>query len=144
MSGARLRDERGLAAAELALFTGFILMPVLIMLFSLPTWWERQSLGRLAAQETARTVALADSWQEGMERGHAMAAQLALNHGVDPADLQVGFAGSLERGATVTATVTVTVPALVVPLITSVPSFELGFAHTEAVDLYRSLPTAGP
>lgn len=139
---ARLHAEQGLAAVELALFTAVILIPLLILLFSLPTWWERQSLGRLTAQETARTLVLADSWDQGVARGHALAAQLAVNHGVDPADVQVVFAGSLERGGAVRATATVAVPALMVPLLTSVPSFTLTFSHTEAVDLYRSLAVA--
>lgn len=133
-------DERGLAAAELAVFTGLILMPVLILVASLPLWWERQSLGRLAAQEAARAVVLADDYDEGVARGSATVAQLAANHGVDPGDVSVTFAGSLERGGTVTATTTVTVPALAVPYIVTVPSFQLSFAHTETVDHYRGFP----
>lgn len=137
---ARLGDERGLAAAELAVFTGLVLLPVLILVVSLPTWWERQSLGRLAAQEAARAVALADDWEQGVAAGSATVEQLANNHGVDPSHVSVAFAGSLDRGGTVTATSTVAVPALTVPYIVTVPTFQLSFAHTETVDQYRSFP----
>ena len=140
MSARRVHDQGGLAAAELVVFTGLILLPVLILVASLPLWWERQSLGRLAAQEAARAVVLADTFDHGVALGQATVAQLAANHGVDPADVSVSFAGALERGGTVTATATVAVPALVVPYITAVPSFQLSFAHTEYVDLYRSFP----
>ena len=136
----RLGDQQGLAAAELAIFTGLILLPVLILVASVPLWWERQSLGRLAAQEAARAVALADDWDQGVATGSATVNQLAANHGIDPADVSVSFAGSLDRGGTVTAATTVTVPALAVPYIVTVPTFELSFAHTETVDAYRSFP----
>jgi hypothetical protein len=135
-----LRQERGLAAVEVTLFTGLILFPVLILVASLPTWWERQSLARLAAQEAARTVALAGTWDDGAEQGHALVVQMAVNHGVDPADLSLQLGGALERGGEVTAAVTVTVPTMVVPFIVEVPSFTLSSTHTEAVDLYRSFP----
>lgn len=132
--------ERGLAAMEVALFTGLILLPVLILVASLPTWWERQSLARLAAQEAARTVALAATWDEGAQRSQTLVGQIASNHGVDPADISLTLDGALERGGQVAATVTVTVPTMVVPFIVEVPSFHLSSHHTEAVDLYRSFP----
>lgn len=135
-----LDSERGLAAVELALFTGLILFPVLILVASLPTWWERQSLARLAAQEAARAVALAGTWDDGAARGHALVDQMAVNHGVDPSHLSLQLGGALERGGEVTAAVTVTVPTMVVPFIVEVPSFQLTSTHTEAVDLYRSFP----
>ena len=138
--GRRLDDERGLAAAELAVFTGLILLPVLILVASLPVWWERQSLGRLAAQEAARAVVLADDWEQGVATGQTTVDQLAANHGVDPGDVSVSVAGSLDRGEAVTATTTIAVPALAVPYIVTVPTFQLSFAHTETVDAYRSFP----
>lgn len=133
-------EERGLAAVEVALFTGLILFPILILVVSLPTWWERHSLATLAAQEAARTVALAANWEEGAQHGHVLVDQMAANHGVDPADLSLVLDGALKRGGQVTASVTVRVPAMAVPFIVEVPSFNLSSQHTETVDLYRSFP----
>ena len=138
--GKRLVDDSGLAPAEFVLFTGLVLLPTLILVASLPTWWERQSLGRLAAQEAARTVALAPDWDTGVAHGHQMVAQLAANHDVSTSDLTVAFAGSLERGQAVQATVEVSIPAMAVPFVVELPSFTLSFTHAELVDAYRSIP----
>jgi hypothetical protein len=136
----RLRDERGFAGLELAVTVGLWLFPMAILAASLPTWVERQSLGRLAAQEAAREVVLAGSWDAGTAAGEQMVGQLALNHDISPDDLDVTFGGSLTRGDSVTATVTVSVPALTIPFIASMPAFTLTSVHTEAVDRYRSFP----
>jgi hypothetical protein len=137
----RLRDEHGFASVmELALTVTMWLFPIAILVVSLPTWVERQSLARLASSEAAREVVLAGSWDAGAGDAEAMVAQLARNHDVPPEDLDLDLGGSLERGQAVTATVTVTVPALVLPLITSVPEFTLTSVSTEAVDQYRSFP----
>jgi len=135
------RDEAGLAPVELVLWTGLILLPTLILVASLPTWWERQSLARLAAQEAARSVALADDWDAGTARAQQVVAELAANHQVPASDVTVTeLAGSLERDATVTATVTVAVPAMSVPFLVRLPAFTVTTTHAERVDAYRSRP----
>lgn len=140
MRALRGRDESGIVVMELVLTICLWLFPITILVVSLPTWVERQSLGRLAAQEAAREVVLADSWSAGATRAQAVTDQLALNHDIDPADLGLVLDGALDRGATVTATVTVQVPALTVPFITQAPGFALSFTAAEAVDQYRSFP----
>lgn len=134
------RDDAGIVVMELVLTVCLWLFPITILVVSLPTWVERQSLGRLAAQEAAREVVLADSWSAGAARAQAVTTQLALNHDIDPADLDLDLDGALTRGATVTATVTVQVPALAVPFVTQAPGFDLSFTAAEAVDQYRSFP----
>lgn len=133
-----LRGERGYVGLEFALAVGLLIFPVTILVVSLPTWVERQSAARVAAQEAAREVVLADSWSEGTELGSATAQQVATNHGVGHVD--VAFFGALERGGEVVARVTVEMPALVVPAIGRVGSWTWTVAHTEQVDLYRSFP----
>lgn len=140
MRAPRGRDESGIVVMELVLTICLWLFPITILVVSLPTWVERQSLGRLAAQEAAREVVLADSWSAGAARAQAVTSQLALNHDIDPDDLDLVLDGALDRGATVTATVTVQVPALTVPFITDVAGFALSFTAAEAVDQYRSFP----
>jgi hypothetical protein len=138
----RLSDDAGFAPAELVLWTGLILLPTLILVASLPTWWERQSLARLAAQEAARAVALADDWEAGAINAGQVVAEVAANHQVPPGDVVLtDLAGSLDRGASVSATVSVRVPAMAVPFLVTVPAFEMSVTHTELVDAYRSLPT---
>jgi len=136
----RLHDDAGIVVMELVLTVCMWLFPISILVVSLPTWVERQSLGRLAAQEAAREVVLADSWSAGAAQAQQVVNQLALNHDVDPGDLALELGGSLARGTTVTATVTVQVPALTVPFVAEAPGFSLSFTAAEAVDQYRSIP----
>ena len=135
MSAAR---QAGHVSVELALGVGVLLFPVLMLVALLPTWVERQSMARLAAQEAAREVVLADSWGEGTSEGAAMALQVATNHGTSTGDLDVSFEGALERGATVMARVVVEMPALEIPLLGGVGSWRWTASHAERVDDYRS------
>jgi hypothetical protein len=137
---ARLRRQDGYVALELALATGLLVLPLTIMVLTFPTWIERQSLARSSAQEAARTVVLADSWDQGTAKATALVGQMAAGYGLSADDVSVRFTGSLERGAAVTATVTVTVPAANLPFIASVGSWSLSGSDTEKVDQYRSFP----
>lgn len=143
MTRRRLAVEEGFAPVEFVLFTGLILLPTLILVASLPTWWERQSLARLAAQEAARSVVVAADWDTGAAHAAALTDQLARNHGVDPADLTVTLDGRLEWGGTVTAAAAVRIPAMAVPFVAATPAFTWTTSHTEAVDAFRDL-TPGP
>lgn len=133
-----LRRDDGLAVAELVVFYGFVILPTVLALFFLPTWWERQSLARLAAQEAARQVALADRWDPGASSAQALVAQMASNHGVARRDIRLQLQGSLRRGGQVTASVSVDVPALALPFITTIGRFQVRASHWEYVDAFRS------
>jgi Flp pilus assembly protein TadG len=141
--------ERGSVPIEFALGIGVLVLPVAILVLVFPTWIERQSMDRMAAQEAARAVAVAGTVAEGVADGAALAAQIADNH--DLADDFGGVAftdpdrdgdGAPDRGGAVTATVTVRVPLTTIPLIGHGGGFTLTASHTEYVDAYRSLPGA--
>lgn len=138
---ARTSDD-GFAPTEFVLFAGMILLPTLLLVLLLPTWWERQTLGRVAAQEAARAAVLAQTWEQAVSAGTRTAAQIGANRGVPGADLAVSFSGALERGSAVTATTSVRVPALPVPFLGRA-GFTLTTAHTEPVDQYRSIGADG-
>jgi hypothetical protein len=131
-------SEDGYVALELALGIGVLVLPVLILVSLLPTWFERQSLARVAAQEAARTVVLAETWEEGVAGGMEVVSQVAANHGLEDSIVDIAIEGALVRGETVTANVTVEMPALVVPLMGSVGAWEWTASHSEKVDQYRS------
>lgn len=133
------RTERGTAALELPLAVGLLLVPVALVVVSLPAWPERQTLARAAAAEASRAVALAASWDEGVAEAQAVVADAARNAGFGPGDLTLDLTGGLERGATVTASVTVDMPALPLPLVGTVGRWSWTADHTERVDDYRSL-----
>jgi hypothetical protein len=66
--------------------------------------------------------------------------QAATNQGIDAADISLHMDGTLDRGSTVTAAVTITMPALVLPGVTSVPTWSWTARHAERVDDFRSFP----
>lgn len=135
-----MRDERGTVAVELSLALGLFLVPVALLVITIPTWPERQTVARAAAIEASRSAALADSIDEGIEHGNAAVAQAARNYGLDADQFRVVWDGSFGRGQSITARVTVRMPALVVPGLTAVEAWSWTASHTERVDDYRSLP----
>lgn len=137
----RVGSDEGFAAPEFAVGVALILVPVMLVVLSLPTWWERQSLARLAAHEAARTVVMSRDVATGTTAATAVVTQIAANHDIPASDVSVTYAGTLARGASVSATVTVTVPAVSVAPYAKIGSFSLSHTATELVDAYRSLPS---
>jgi len=137
---ARSRDDRGsVAVVELPLGL-LLLIPAALLVVTTATWFERHAAARTAADEAARTVVVADTWEQGAADAQAVVAQIASNYDLDPADLTLELEGDLTRGGTVTAHVTVNVPAAAIPLLGGIGGFQRTASHTEQVDAYRSLP----
>ncbi len=132
--------ERGIAAIDVVLLIVVGMLPVFVIVMSAPSWVERLSFARVAAQEAARSTVLADSWPQGQARAEALVVEIAANHDVPPAATSLRLSGELARGATVSATVSVRTPALTIPFVTTVGAATLSSTHTEVVDHYRSLP----
>ena len=134
-------EQRGsaYAAVEMILVLGLILLPTLAGLAQLPRWVDAKSTADLAAQEAARQVVLADTWDEGMAAAAETAETVVRNRGLDVGALTaVTFEGALLRGATVTVTVTLQVPPVVLPGFGPVGgTISLSRSATERVDDYR-------
>ena len=133
----RARGEAGFVAVEWVVAVGFLLFPTVLLVLSFPAWVERQGMARVAAQEAARALALANDTESGAEAGRALADEIARNHGVDPATLALSYEGTTRRGGSVTATVAVDLPALTFPGLGSLGSVTWSTRHTELVDRYR-------
>lgn len=142
------RAEDGFVAAEYAAGVGFLLLPVTLLVLSLPAWVEAQEAGRVAAQQAARAVVTASDHADGVAQAQLLVAETLANRGVGQVG-EVAFDGSLRHGAgdepqqLVTAIVTVRVPAVQLPLIGTWAAFDRAIAHTQPVDRYRSID-AGP
>ncbi|MCP4308211.1 MAG: pilus assembly protein [bacterium] len=138
-----VREERGAAyaAVEMVLVLGIILLPLLAGIAQLPRWVDAKSTADLAAQEAARQVVLAESLDEGVAAAHAVVVTVVENRGMDVGVLEdVVFEGDLVRGGTVTVTVTLRVPPVVLPGFGPVGgTFGLSRSATERVDDYRQI-----
>jgi Flp pilus assembly protein TadG len=136
----RRRNDDGWVAVEMPAAICLLLIPTVCLVAALPTWMERQTLARTAAREAARTIATSTSTGNGQVTADRTVAEIAENSGVGARHLRPRYEGALQRGGTITASVSVDIPAVVVPLIGSVGGFTYTARHTENVDRYRSLP----
>ncbi len=148
-------DGNGFVALEFVLATAVLVVPMVILALSLPTWVERISMARVAAQEAARAVVLASDVAQGGQRGAALVTQTARNHNVAPEDVSVCYSvhdfvraapqrctglAAVARGGGVTAAVTIRLPIIRLPFLLQGLSVLPPYTarHTERVDLYRS------
>lgn len=130
-------SEEGFVAVEWVAAVGLLLLPMAVVVLSFPAWVERQGMARSAAEEAARAVALASDTEAGVAAGEGLVAEIARNHGIDPATMSVRFEGEAVRGGEVRAIVTVQLPALRFPGMGSVGAVDWSTSHTELVDQYR-------
>ncbi len=124
-------------AAEWAIGIGLLFLPAALLVASFPRWSQRQNMAKVAAAEASRTVAVANDTDTGIAQAQALVGEIAANHGVDPATVSVSFTGSTTRGGSVTATVSVDLPALSVPPVGTLGSVRWSTSHSELVDQFR-------
>lgn len=127
------------AAIEMVLVLGLILLPLLAGIAQLPRWVDAKSTADLAAQEAAREMVLADSYDEGYAAAETVVATIVANRGFDVGVLEgLDFEGVLARGETVMATVTLRVPPVILPGVGPVGgNISISRSATERVDDYR-------
>ena len=133
--------ERGSAPLELALGLGLLVLPALVVVMSFAPWLEARAFVHAAAAEGARSAVLAsnDPTAAGVETVEEMAA----GRGLDPSVVGVTMCGgvgcALVRGGYVTVEVSVDIPLVATPW-GDVGGLTVNAAHSEPVDIYRSLP----
>lgn len=137
MSSRRFRDDRGSTAIELPLGVALILLPIAVVVMVIPQWPERQTVATAAAKEAATLYANAGSPGEGAAAAELAVAQAAANYGLD--GLQLELSGSWCRGCTVTANVTVAIPAVQAPFIGTIGNTSWTATSSARVEDYGSL-----
>lgn len=143
MTSRHFRDDRGSTAVELPLAVGLLLLPVVIVILSVPQWPERQSIATSAARQAVSLYATGNTPAQGTDLANRAVAQTAANYGLD--NLTLELTGEWCRGCEVTAHVTVTIPAVQLPLAGTVGSFEWTAISTARIDDYRSItPSDAP
>jgi hypothetical protein len=135
-------DERGFVATELALGIGLLVLPVALLVLTLPGWSERQVTARAVAREIARSTAR--SGRCDRPTAEETAATMARNLGLDPGDLAVGLGcasgAELAAGSELEADVTVRMPAVEIPGVGAVGEWAWTARHREPVDRYGATP----
>ncbi len=135
----------GFAVVQWVAGLGLVVVPAAVAVLSLAPWYERAGMASLAAQEAARAAVLADDWAGAVDAADRVVASIAARGCVgDPGCIRVELAstspGRLDRGGSVSATVTVRIPVAVVPFAGTIGGFEHRVTHRETVDRYRSFP----
>ena len=138
----RLDGERGSGAIELVMAAAFILIPFTMLLLSFPVQMEYHSMTDAAAREAVRACATSFSPQTGQDRAEAVARQITTERGLasSTATVTVDCLSAWAPGAVVSATVSMTVPAIDVMGIWSVGSRTVTGSYREQMEPYRSIP----
>jgi hypothetical protein len=136
------RGEAGFVAVELVAGIALLVVPVALVVLTLPRWSERQVTARAIGREVARRAARAGVCDVGDAR--ALAATMASNLGVPDRDVEIELGCSdgsaLAPGSDVEVAVTVTMPALQLPGLGAVGGWSWTARHREPVDRYVSTP----
>lgn len=135
----RARGDRGAAAVEMPLAVGLLLLPISVVVMMVPQWPERQTVARAAAKDAATVYANAPDATTGAALAQASVAQAAVNHGLPAEALTVNLGGEWCRACTVTASVTVDIPAIDVPFAGTVGAVAWTATSSARIDDYRSL-----
>jgi hypothetical protein len=131
------RAERGFVAVEWVAAIGLLLLPVVLLVATLPNWAERRHAATVAAREATRV--LARDWPNAdVARAETVAREVAADHGVDPNDLGVDVVSpGVARGDLARVVVRVTMPAVSIGGIAA-GSWTYSATDVRRIDDYRS------
>lgn len=130
-------DQGTATPLSLVLGLGLVVMPVLVLVLTLPTWEQRTVDAQDAARNAARALVTSDDWGDGVAAADQAVYEIVSSDGLVAADVALRLAGSLAPGATVTASVTVVVPAGNFPGLGFIGALHYTASSTEHVDAYR-------
>ena len=95
-TGARCREDAGLGAIDMFVTVIIAMVPMFVLVLSIPSWVERLLFARAAAQEAARVVVLADTWEDGRSQAQAVVDELAGNHDLPSGAATLALSGERE------------------------------------------------
>ena len=132
-----IRRDSGAIQIEFLFAVGVLLFPIAVFVLTIAPVVERRNVAGRAAAEAARAYAVAPSESEALAAAAGIVDQIDGNYSFD---LTLSLVGDFDRGGLVTATVAVTLPAIVFPGVGDAPGINYTASHQENIDLYRSLP----
>ena len=131
------RPEHGFVAVEWVAAVGLLLLPIIMLVATLPVWAERRNAATVSAREAARL--LVRQWPDA-DSGAAtrVAREVIADHDVGADGVRVRVdAGGEDRGAYVRVAVEVTMPAIAV-LGMRAGSWHYTAVAVRRIDDYRS------
>jgi hypothetical protein len=131
------RSEHGFVAIEWVAAVGLLLLPIVILVATLPVWAERHNAATVSAREAARL--LVRQWPASdADAATRVAREVAADHDVDDDDVRVRVdAGRVDRGAYIRVAVDVKMPAIAV-LGMRAGSWNYTAVEVRRIDDYRS------
>ena len=128
-------SQRGFVAIEWVAAIVFLLLPVLVLAGTLPTWAQRRHAATVAAREAAQ-AALAAGDRHG--EVDTVVALVAEQHGLRAGDVHVVVRPASGRRDHVTVAVTVRMPAIALPAAGGVGAWSYTAVQHRRVDDYGS------
>ena len=132
---AQVREE-GFVAIEWVAAIALLLLPIVVLVATLPSWAERRHAATVAAREVATGVVQDPSFDAAARRSAASA--VARNYGIVPEDLDVRVRAASGRGEYVTVEVRIRMPAISVAGLVDAGSWTYRATQHRRLDDYRS------
>ena len=133
----RAGDERGFVAIEWVASVALLLLPVVVLVATLPTWAERRHAATVAAREAATAAVAVDDFDAAEVR--SVATEVAARYGIRPDAVTVDVEGTAGRRGYVTVAVHVEMPAIAVPGLAEVGMWTYTAREHRRLDDYRSM-----
>jgi hypothetical protein len=128
--------EAGFVAVEWVASIALLLLPVVVLVATLPAWAERRHAATVAAREAASAAVLRAEVDPAAARAGAL--EVARNYGVDARDIEVRVRAGARRGEYVTVDVSIRMPAVDVPGIVRAGGWTYTATQHRRLDDYRS------
>jgi hypothetical protein len=129
-------SERGFIAVEWVAAIAFLLLPVVLLVATLPSWAERRHAATVAAREAASAAVLRA--QVDPVAARRVANEVAATYGVGARDVAVDVRAGARRGDYVTVSVRVRMPAVQIPGVVGVGGWTYTATQHRRLDDYRS------
>ena len=128
--------ERGFVAIEWVAAIAFLLLPVVVLVATLPVWAERRHAATVAAREAASAAVLRAQVDPNAAR--VAAVGVARNYGIASGDVDVRVRAGAGRGDYVTVEVRVRMPAVAVAGVLQAGAWTYTATQQRRLDDYRS------
>jgi hypothetical protein len=126
-------EERGFVATEWVAAIACLLLPVVVLVGTLPMWLERKHTATIAAREAAAAIV-----RDPDVDVTAVAQAVAANYGIDPDDVAVRVEGPVTAGGSLRVAVAIRMPAVGAGAFAGGPEWTYTAVQWRRADDYRS------